>query len=263
VRSEVLNRVKQMGKEIHKRLEQYGFCMNWGDQGKTTVHHPLIRMLCEKIAYSEKAAGLLTAEFGDVESFIWPRYFRKNSREELDPKVLFDLTWYRPRDLVRLCQIMTEIAGDSEGVTESLLGRIKKRYALESWNEIESQLTLAIDPIAIIGLESVLTSFKAEFKLEELEARISSLAGMDPKVERLRRKHRTTEIVAALYANGAVGDFEKGQKRFSFRGDADPNFEGTIVVHRGLLPRFSLKKEGRSSPPSPPVPAHAPKGTRF
>lgn len=249
IRSEVLTRVKQLGKETHKHLEQYGFCMNWGDQGRVSVNHPLIKMLCEKIAYSERSRGIaaMAAQVGAIEEYIWPRYFRKNNREQLEPKVVLDLTWYRPRDLVRLCQIITEIAGDAEVITESLIGRAKKRYAENSWAEIESQLAIALDPFEILGLEAVLTSFKTEFTLEELDQRIARLAKIDNHVERLKRKHDTTDVIRALYQNGAVGDFVKGRNRFAFRGDGEPNVEGTILVHKGLLSRFTLKREAGAS----------------
>jgi hypothetical protein len=247
VRSEILSRVKQLGKEIHKHFEQFGFCMNWGDQGRSNVAHPLIRMVCEKIAYSERRAGLLTAEIGAIEEYIWPRYFRSNRTEQLDPKVLLDQTWYRPRDLVRIFKIVTQIAGNAEGFTESLLSQVRKRYAEQSWEEIQSQLTVEFDPGEISGLESVLTAFKPEFTLDEFEQRISSLAGVNNAVARLKRKHETTEIVSALYQIGVIGDISAGHRRYKFRGDADPNFLGRFGIHRGLLARFNLRKGPRQA----------------
>lgn len=242
IRSEILEKVRQLGKEIHKRLEQFGYSMNWGDSGRASIEHPLIKMICSKIAYSERKSGitLMPQDIDEVVRYIWPRYFRKNKSQQLDPKELLDWTWYRPRDFIRLFEICKEIDGNSEEISESLINRGNKRYSNRSWAEIEAQMTLFIDPFSMEGIEKALTRFKREFTLSEFESRLSDFSDKYTNSERLNRKYKAADIVSHLYKNGAIGNLHGTRLRFVFRGDAEPDFEGKLYVHRGLLPRFAI-----------------------
>ena len=99
VRSEVLDSVSTLGKEIHKILEQFGVNMNWGELSAVSIRHPLVKMVAKKVIYSERKAGIIHHEATDPESYVWSRYFKKNKEESLDVKELLDFTWMRPETL--------------------------------------------------------------------------------------------------------------------------------------------------------------------
>ena len=243
MRSEILDKVKQLGKEVGKRLEQFGYAMNWGDVGKADIDHPLIEMVCYKIAYSEKKYGSqpnLRSNVKDLARYIWPKYFRTNKKSQLDPKYLLDWTWYRPRDFVRLMNICREIDGSSEEFSEKLINRGNKRYSERSWSEIAAQMSLYIDPFSMDGIEKLMTRFKREFVLDEFELRLVDLSETLTPAERLRRKYKPADVLGLLYKCGAVGNIYGSRMRFVFRGDPEPDFEGKFYVHRGLLPHFSI-----------------------
>lgn len=246
IRSEVLDHVNKLGKELHKHVEQFGFCMNWGDQGPSDIHHPLIRMVCEKIAYSERRAGVQMVPETNVEEYVWPRYFRSNRFEQLDPKVLLDQTWYRPRDLVRLLRIVRDMSGGEEAIREAQLSQARKRYADASWKEMGAQLTIAFDRTELNGLQATLTAFKAEFSLQEFEQRLGVLGAKHSDVQKLAR-HDPSDILTVLYRCGVVGNISGSGRRYSFRVDPDPDMLGRFCVHRGLLARFSLAKNPRQN----------------
>ncbi len=247
IRSEVLNKIKSLGKEVHKRLEQFGYSMNWGESGAIDINHPLIQMICKKIALSEKRKGLLSAEIGDYQSFIWPRYFRKNNQEQLEPKYILDLSWHRPRDFVRLFEFCKKKQGDAYNISESLISRVQKQYSNSSWMEISHHLTVSIDPFSIEGVEQVLTGINKDFLIGEFEEILISKSKKLTSVERLLSKNKPADILLDLYRTGALGTIYKSRNRFVFRGDNEPDFQGKFCVHKGLYSHFSIYSRSRKN----------------
>ncbi len=245
IRSEILDRVKHLGKEVHKRIEQFGYSMNWGETGAVDIRHPLIKMICTKIAHSEKRRGILTAEIGNVEEYIWPRYFRKSKFYQLEPKYIMDISWHRPRDFIRMFEFCKQVDGGAQEISESLLSRVQKRYSKSSWSEISHHLTLTIDPFSIEGLEQVLTSIGKEFDVSDFEERILTKAYDHENVARLSRIHKPADVLLNLYRSGAVGTRNKTRVRYVFRGDGEPDFDGVFCMHKGLHRHFSIVSSGR------------------
>ena len=243
IRSEVLEKVKYLGKEIQKSLEQFGLCMNWGDHGKIDIHHPLVKMICKKISYSEKNCGVLTAEIGNIETYIWPRYFRKSKYYQLNPKFILDMSWHRPRDIVRLLSTCRDISGNSREISEGLISRARKRYSNLSWSEISEHLT--IYPFSLEGVDKVLTGIQKEFTQEEFSEILFQRALIDTSTERLSRRYKSADILYFLYKAGAVGTRKGSFERYVFRGDSDPDFSGIFCIHNGLYSHFSIRFSSR------------------
>lgn len=247
VRSEVLDRAQLLGDHIVKVMEHYGVSVNWGDLGAINVSHPLVKMICNKIAASEKRFGQLSAEFGQSEEDIWPRYFRKNKREVLEPRYLLDKTWHRPRDIVRLLDACKSTDANADQITESLLSKSENRYSNLAWQfDISQHLLLSIDPFSIDGLVEGLTGIEQEISISEFEARLQRLKQTSTSVERLLTRYSHNSIINSLYDAGVFGTRSKATgTRFVFRGNTDPDMTGKLIIHPGLRKRFSTLKSGR------------------
>ncbi len=242
IRSEVLDKAQLLGEHIVKIIEHYGVSVNWGDLGSINIHHPLIKMICQKIAASERRYGQISAGLGSAEEDVWPRYFRKSKREQLSPKLFLDKTWHRPRDIVRLLDACKNTDANSNQISESLLSRSENRYSNAAWQfDVSQHLLLSIDPFAIEGLVEGLTGIDREISISAFEARLKMLSKGSTSVERLLTKYPMTTIVNSLYDAGIVGTkSSRTGTRFVFRGNTDPDLTGMLIIHPGLWKRFSV-----------------------
>lgn len=253
IRSELLQSVERLGKEVQKYLSQLGIHMNWGEYGKLDETHPLVRMLCKKIVYSEKRAGLYVhaAENEDDDARVWRKYFRRSLTEELSVTELFRITWLKPRDTVRLLNICKTIEGNAKYFSSSLFDRSKTMYANESWQEIQAQLVTSLSPDAISALDLVLTRFFDEFTLWDLQHRIDELSLVSTKVSELKEKHKVGDLIEVMYLNGILGNKDGRIHRFYFRGDNHPQITSGFVVHPGLRKRFAAVRRAARSEGTP------------
>lgn len=267
IRSEVLDKVKPLGKELYKRLEHFGFCMSWGDMGKIDIDHPLIKMACKKILFSEIKNGIQQNYSGAPERAIWNKYFKTTTRKQLDPGYILSISWFRPRDVVRMLRICSQIDGGSDVFTESLISKSHKRYSRESWSEISSHMIMSMDPHVMDIVDSSLTRFQKEFSLDQYDTRLKEIANIVPHGQELTKRYRPAEIVHKLYKAGALGNIAGGRIRFVFRGDPEPDLRSNFIFHRGLMPHFSISQGRKPSvsqftEPTRRPPSKKPRGLR-
>jgi hypothetical protein len=241
VRSEILAKETLLGEQFGKKIEIFGCNTDWGDLGPVNLDHPLLQMVCAKIALSEKRHGISTLDLQSVEEIVWPKYFRKSKRETLEPKILMDKTWHRPRDVVRMLNYCQEKSPLSEEITEGLLQRVTKRYSSGSWAELSHHLVVSIDPFALEGLEAVLTGIPREFSRDEFADRVGAMAEHAGSVARLAKKNAIDDILRDMYQAGVIGSKSRSSgNRFIFRGDGEPDTTGNYVIHPGLFSHFSV-----------------------
>lgn len=239
IRSEVFRAVNKLGKEIHKLIEQAGVYMTWGEFGKRDVHHPLVKMVCRKIIYSEKKAGIFPVEEEENLERIWKKYFIKSGTEILSVAELLRLTWFKPRDLVRLLSTCKKIDGESRVFSAGLLERSRKIYANDSWQEIQSQLSASMGPGTVGAIESILTRYKDIFSFNDLRNRIKSLSVDDESIRVLFSKNDVGGLVRTMYINGIIGNiYGRTDQRFYFLGDNDPDLGGDFILHPALIAKF-------------------------
>lgn len=243
IRSEVLDSVNKVGKEIHKLLSQFGIHMTWGIYGARDLDHPLVKMICKKISYSEQKMGVWDHGKERSESETWNRYFRKNVRTALLPRDLLRLTWMKPRDLVRLLKACKSIDGNSKSFSLSLISKAEVLYGNESWAEIQSQISSSIGADLESAIETVFQGFHDRFSIYELQTEIERCALISTDVAKLKNKLKTFDIVDLLYRNGVIGNYRRrGADRFFFDGHANPEAKGTFVAHPISKIRLGLEK---------------------
>lgn len=247
VRSEVLQSVERLGKEIHKILGQLGIHMTWGEYGRLDINHPLIKMICRKIHYSEMVNGIGSDDGEDVSTRLWKKYFRKNKQEELSPKYLLDQTWLKPRDIVRMLQTCQEIDGNSRVFSESLLARSGMRYANDSWKDIVSQLTSFISPDSIDALDTVFSGYREKFTLKDIEHQIKLMASMSTSVMQLKEEINAGDLIKQLYIHGVILVQDGSRHRAYFKGHEVLNINSAFHIHPALLARFTTADEPSQS----------------
>ncbi|MCA3167609.1 MAG: hypothetical protein ING22_03520 [Burkholderiales bacterium] len=243
IRSEVLQSVERLGKEIHKILGQLGIHMTWGEYGRLDINHPLIKMICRKIHFSEMANGISFDDGEDPSNWIWKKYFRKNKNDELSPKYLLEKTWLKPRDIVRILQTCQEIDGNSRMFSESLIARSGMRYANDSWKDIVSQLTSFISPDSIDALDTIFSGYREKFTLTDVENQITLMAGLSGYTKQLREEIGSGDLLKQLYIHGVIVCQDGSRFRAYFKGHEVMNINSVFQLHPALLARFSTADE--------------------
>jgi hypothetical protein len=245
VRTEVLHSVSTLGKEIHKSLEQFGIPMNWGEVS-ASVQHPLIQMLTKKVLFSERRAKICHNDASDQEAYVWSRYFRKSKDIPLDVKEFFDMTWMRPRDIVRLLKLCQRESPKLCYFSDSTLTKTRKHYSQQSLAEIEAQLAAFFDPFEVSAVNRILTGFKRDFSIAEFRQRLNEQRDLFKEVEYICKNQKEAEILSVLYRNGVIGNAKGQGYRFMHRGDQDVQLDLPFRVHKALWSRFSML--GHSGP---------------
>jgi Cdc6-like AAA superfamily ATPase len=247
IRSEILERVHELGKDTHKRLEQYGYSFNWGSRNANNSTHPLIQMLCKKIYFSEQRAGLCDTGVENYTKYIWNKYFHKNTKDTLPPRYIMDFTWHRPRDFIRLLDSCRHVDSKADIITESLIHRGLKQYSNNSWSEISSQIAIYLGSDHIDAITKSLTGFKRFFTTEELDLRIRELSSGLESAKALNNTIGTLGLVNSLYKCGAFGNVIGNKHRYVFRGDYEAALDKKFCIHKGLLLHFSIALEARKA----------------
>jgi hypothetical protein len=246
IRSEVLMLVERLGKEIHKILGQFGINMTWGEYGRMDIHHPLVKMICKKIQYSEQLYGFGYDDGEDQHVRIWRKYFRKNKTEELSPKYLLDQTWLKPRDTVLLLKHCQELDGNKRAFEESLIFRSRKLYANSSWRDIAAQLTTVMSPEAIDALDVIFSGYRDRFSKSDIEVQIQALASVSASAKKLWTDIPVGDLLQKLYLHGVLVSPTGSRYRAFFRGDEAPNVNATFSLHPALTARFSNFEDSAS-----------------
>jgi hypothetical protein len=235
VRTEVLQAIGSLGKEVEKATIDFGRLLDWHSAINEETLHPLNMMLCRRIMASEKAAGISSGSEEDV----WRRYFR-DTNDHLSQKELLHFTWFRPRDLIRLLSVCQTKSPDERTFGKEEIHAAMKTYSSQSWREIASELNVKYRDTELTGLSQALTRFKHHFRLDEFRAELDKKASSDSAVASLRDYAKPGDILRDLYRVGAVGNQDGKGVRFAFRGDQEVDLTGTLMVHRALWSHFGL-----------------------
>lgn len=244
IRSEVLSVVMDFGKEIEKPISDFGQKLSWYEKVPEEGLHLLAQMICYKIHKTE--TGLLGAR-PESSDEIWARYF-KSSGSPLEQKVLLHKTWFRPRDLVRICKMMQEKWPDRREFTAQMISDCMKDYSTESWREIIGEMAVKYNAAQQRAVSLVLNRFQTAFTLNEFTARIDRLVPLHSDVRMLVEAFRPADVLTDLYRVGAIGNVEKGGVRFAFRDTGDIDFTSRIGMHQGLWPHFNVFPNSPGSP---------------
>ncbi|XYJ24210.1 P-loop ATPase, Sll1717 family [Bacillus velezensis] len=102
IRSEVLTAVESSGKEINKIISDFATPIMWHQSGGNISNHPILQIIIKRLKATEKFYNL-SHESSSEE--IWKRYFPETIQNESSEKYLLHLTWYRPRDVIRILNI--------------------------------------------------------------------------------------------------------------------------------------------------------------
>jgi hypothetical protein len=242
IRSEVLNSIVAVGKEINKPITDFGSNILWNRSGVDSSQQPLLEIVSQRINASLEAVGQerISSEL------VWSSYFPEFIQKKKIREYILHNSWYKPRDIVRLLLAVQEQFPNSEKFDINSLESVRKNYSNSSWVEITEELNGKYQNKEIEGIKNLLYGFKPVMSLAEISERYDSIALEHEGVSLLKKNNKSiSAIMKDLYRIGVIGNIiyqrTPGVKfRFSFRGDDDVLLDQKFFVHYALRAHLSI-----------------------
>ncbi len=237
-RNEVYRNVASVGYEINKNVQDYGVEISWQQSGGSIIDNPLIKMLTNRLINSQPRTGSNISE-----QEIWQAYFDEyvniNYQFQTSRNYVVDQTWGKPRDIIRLFNLIQKKFEDAQRIGNSCFESVRKVYSQESWEEFSNELSAKYTQEEIDGIKQVLVGIGTVFSLEMFTRKLEEKSMHFPTVKILHDNRLPVEILSDIYRVGIIGTDGKW-KRFYFKGDEDFDCTASFVIHYPLRRFFSV-----------------------
>lgn len=239
IRSEVLNAVASIGKEINKTIEDFGVLISWHQAGGNEKEHPLIRMIIKRLLVAEHW-NETPSDVDKIRAKYFPDKEIQNSTVE---RYILNNTWYRPRDVVRMMNLAKDNFPNENGLSHRVFDGIRKQYSSKSWTECKEELSAHYTSDVEEIVEEVLNGWERTFSLNDFLERIHEVEKNNAiALNELSKKE--VILLNRLYDVGVIGNKYESKSRwiyrFVFRGDEKLLPQNGMMVHQALWPYFSL-----------------------
>jgi len=234
LRNEVYKNARSKGMEINKPIHDFGVPISWQQKGGDLNEHPLIKMIEKRIQKSE------IEKLGASSDNIWSKYFDSHIGKKKEPikNYLLNLTWFKPRDIIRILTIIQERKGNSYLINQSLIDEIRQAYSEQCWEEFSEELRAKYSEDEVEGIKQALIGINLPFTIKEFEMQIEGKKDIYPEVEKVSNSQKKImHIMRDLYEIGVVGNYGT-VPRFSFRGDKDIDPMSPLTIHYPLIRFF-------------------------
>lgn len=231
IRTEVINSINKFipAKELNKATSGYEKVLSWNYNNTTAYQHPIFQVLLKRIELAELKNG---NTFSSQEE-LFKKWFPMPINERNPVEEIITMTWYKPRDVVRLIiAAQNSIASNAEFFSQDLYTSLTEEYSSESLKEIKEELNILYTPEEMEEIISLFRGFNAVFSLQDLKNRITN------NYSGTIWETKLNSILSDLYRVGFLGNLEwsSGTNAWQHRGNDGPVFNDDwgFVVHRAL-----------------------------
>lgn len=246
IRTEVITSIEFAGKEVNKIISDFGIPIIWHRGGVTLLDHPLLEIVVRRLLYSEKSHNM---GLDESQKEVWKRYFPNILSGKNSENYILNMTWLRPRDIVRILNIAREGNPNSNNFNDNVIAISRKEYSQQSWIELTEELSIRYSKPEIEGIKYALSGFVRYFNLSNFVAQLKERVQLYPAVEVLTKSHSPKQLLIDLYDVGIIGNVDKSytggkvklKQRYCFKGDSFPILDTGFVVHNALCPFFGIK----------------------
>ena len=238
IRSEVLNAVDALGKEINKPIADFGSVIQWNRPGLDAAQQPLLNIVEQRINNARKESRLPELKSDEV----WQKYFPGKINNQKPQVYVLHNSWYRPRDVIRLLLSVQDQYPEEETFILQGLEAVRKPYSTASWVELTEELKAKYKPSDVNGIKYIFYGYKQISSLGELSQRAEEVALEHDETKKLIERISVREIAKDLFRIGVIGNIDRrrDKMRFSFRGDDEILFDNDIFVHNALRAHLSI-----------------------
>lgn len=231
IRTEVINSINKFipAKELNKATSGYEKVLSWNYNNTTAYQHPIFQVLLKRIELAELKNG---NTFSSQEE-LFKKWFPMPINERNPVEEIITMTWYKPRDIVRLIiAAQNSIASNAENFSQDLYTSLTEEYSSESLKEVKEELNILYTPEEMEEIISLFRGFNAVFSLQDLKNRITN------NYLGTIWETKLNSILSDLYRVGFLGNLEwsSGTNAWQHRGNDGPVFNDDwgFVVHRAL-----------------------------
>lgn len=238
LRNEVYHSVAAVGYEVNKVIQDYGVEVSWLQSGGSIKDNPLIKMLINRLINSQPPEK--RAISGEE---IWKAYFDEyvniNYPGQTSMNYVIDQTWSKPRDVIRLFNLIQARYENSLRITSPCFEGVRKAYSQDAWEEFSNELSAKYTQQEIDGIKQVLIGIGTTFSLDTFSTRMKEKSVHFESVKQLYENRMPADILSDIYRVGIIGTDGKW-KRFRFKGDEDFDSSANCVIHYPLRRFFSV-----------------------
>lgn len=240
IRSEVLNSVDSLGKEINKPIYDFGSSILWNRSAVDAVQQPMLHIIEKRINNAREDVGLNRLDAAE----LWKQYFPASIHGKRPQVYILHNSWYRPRDVIRLLISVQDQYPDDESFALHGIEAIRKSYSEACWVEITEELKAKYRPLEIEGIKYIFYGYQKISSLKSLSQRAESAAKEHKETASLLAEHNLRSVLKDLYRIGMIGNINQSRDRirFSFRGDGEILFDLNIFLHNALKAHLSVFK---------------------
>jgi hypothetical protein len=200
-----------------------------------TRNHPLFDLIILRFAAS------IGPQFRSTDFF---NQYLKN----IDPIVLLERTWSKPRDIVRFFKCAKSLYPTKYMLTPGDANAVWRDYAHESWREMKSAAAAFLPPDAIAKFESILAGLAPGLYDSSIKLNIKTFgAEMKPVYQLAKLKHANfydfDHFIRLLYILGIFLTRQEtsnsGEIYQSYhRGNRNFHANGDVMIHPTVLRAF-------------------------
>lgn len=236
VRSEVVNSVQSAGFEINKCIEDYGVTVDWFQKGGDYRDNPLLKIIENKILASEKINGIQPS------ADIWKTYFDGTIQGIEVRKYILNNTWYRPRDIVRLMNLLQYQENQTNRFTQKSFDSAQQEYSNKMWSELSEELILSYSAEDLKAIKTFFNRIKLPFTYRYLCDRAKELGEIYPNVKSFFERVSMADFLERMFMLGIIGNTGK-RMVFYFLGDQDISLIDPMVIHNPLRNFFAVQSQ--------------------
>lgn len=234
IRTDVFDSVLSSGYEINKSIEDFGVIVEWYQRGGNYKDSPLLKLVEKKIKASE-------ASYSEIESDnVWETYFEDRINGIEARRYLLNLSWYRPRDVIRIMSGAQEYCEKNvKKINQEAFDKAMKDYSDKMWKELSEELSMRYSADDIKAIKKVLTGIEVPFNYNYLDKRIKTLSKMYDFVNKFVNNNNLPDVLEILYNLGLIGNCGK-RMVFSFLGYNDFDITKPMIIHTPLRNFFEV-----------------------
>jgi len=180
----------------------------------------------------------------DNERIIRNKYFCEEKINDMTiERYILNSSWYRPRDIVRLLNLIKDDFPNNEKLSQQVFDGIRKTYSSKCWTECMEEMKAHYNNDDINFIRTIFNGWQRFFSLNAFSERIRLLSDYDKRAENFEQK-QLIPLMELLYRVGIIGNRYKvndeWRYRYAFRGDEQLLPYENMTIHYALVPFFSL-----------------------
>ena len=226
LRPEVLQAIEEKlpARSLKRAMDGYRFDLSWTSDSSETYTLPIMKLFLKRIEVAETKFGV--ASGSDIETY--ERWFPDQIEGMEASHYIRQITWSRPRDIVRLLTVAKMQRPNDTAFTKYVFEDLMRDYSKGSKEELRGELETSYPPSEIEDIFRCFVLLPERFTLEEFQTRLEKLGWKEEP------GHDVISILGDLYRVGAIGQAFGDEETWYYQGEPyTPDLDN--IVHQGLI----------------------------